>query len=308
MKIAMITGLTGFVGSHVARELAREGWTLVGLKRSTSSLKALDGMPGLLTFHDVDQHPPACAFELLPDPVGAVIHVATNLGRSVGPDGRSVDTAPGSGMDSQVLHDNVVFPLRLLEETIARRVPLFINTDTCIPEFYPAMRPYALSKRHFLTWGKTLCAGTDTKFVNLRLCQPYGPRERPAMFIPWLIRECFRGGEIPLTLGQQRRDFIYASDVATAYTCLLDAVAQLPAFGHFDCGFGGAGVSIREFVTLVHRLTHSHAKLRFGALPYRCNEISWVADNAPLRALGWFPKTALETGLRTYLLEEFGAC
>ena len=44
MKV-LVTGGTGFVGSHVARQLAAEGHTVRALHRATSKLDALDGVP-----------------------------------------------------------------------------------------------------------------------------------------------------------------------------------------------------------------------------------------------------------------------
>ena len=57
MKHCLITGLTGFVGSHVARLLVRSGWQVHGLKRSTSSLVSLQDVAERIAFHDLDREP-----------------------------------------------------------------------------------------------------------------------------------------------------------------------------------------------------------------------------------------------------------
>ena len=61
----------------------------------------------------------------------------------------------------------------------------------------------------------------------------------------------------------------------------------------------GKTVSIRSFVEKVHFLTGSTTILRFGAIPYREDEImESCADISKLKALGWKPKHDLATGLK----------
>jgi len=82
-----------------------------------------------------------------------------------------------------------------------------------------------------------------------------------------------------------------------------------PTWRHYttlDCGTGEA-VSVREVVSLIHRLTLSTATLNFGALPYRENELMLIQANpAALRELGWTVNVPLETGLRSLLSGEYG--
>ncbi len=292
MKTALITGATGFIGSHVARALRANGWKVHGLVRSLPDSKCgLD----VACFPDEEGFPLKEIFEGMIGP-DAVVHVATNPGK-------------WGEQDSQALEDNVLFPARLLEETIARRVPLFVNTDTCIPAQYPALRAYALSKSYFLKWGKAMRVGTDTRFVNVRLCQPYGTGMRSKLFVPSIIRQCIESsGEIALTSGVQLRDFVHVSDVARAFLAVLEsqnADTVRPTFESLDCG-SGLSISIREFVELVHCMTRSRATLRFGVLPTREGEFSWQADTSALQALGWSPRVPLVKGLRKTLRDDFG--
>ncbi len=93
-------------------------------------------------------------------------------------------------------------------------------------------------------------------------------------------------------------------DFLTAVHTLLDGPERLPeGFVTLDCGSGRA-VSIREFVETIHHVTGSRSELRFGALPYRENEIMLSqADPAALRALGWDPQVSLEQGIKNHSCE-----
>ena len=294
MKHCLITGLTGFVGSHVARLLVRSGWVVHGLKRATSSIDGLKDVSDQIEFHDIERTPLDDLFARVPK-WDAVIHVATNYGR-------------GNESPSALAKDNTHFPLGLLERAVARKVPAFINTDTCFTTDYKYLRPYTLSKKQLVQWGQILTEGSQTKFVNLELQHPYGPGDRPTKFVPAMAKQCLEStGTIDLTPGDQRKDFVYVGDVAEAYQLVLEKLDRLPAgFTQFEVGSGKA-VAIRQFVELLHRLTHSKAKLNFGGLKYREAEMMFSqADSSPLHALGWRPIVSLEEGLLRLLREDFG--
>jgi nucleoside-diphosphate-sugar epimerase len=292
MKVACVTGVTGFLGSHLTRSLVRRGWQVHGLKRSASDVSRLRDVAEHVTFHDVDRGPLDGLFEAAtPD---AVIHLATCYGRQ----GES---------PSQVAATNLVYPLALLERASRSGARVFINAATTYTVDYKYLQSYTLSKQQFADWGR-LFSPPGMRFVNLRLYHPYGPGDHPSKFVPQLIRSCLDSdGEIKLTRGEQRKDFLHVSDFLAAVHTLLDGSERLPAgFVALDCGSGRA-VSIREFVETVHRVTGSQSALRFGAMPYRDNEIMFSqADLAGLRSLGWEPTVSLEQGIRDILREDFG--
>lgn len=294
MKTVLITGLTGFVGSHVARLLSRSGWAVHGVKRSTSSTEGLKEAAEKITFHDLDRQPLDEILNVVPK-WDAIIHVATNYGR-------------GNESPSQLAIDNTHFPLEILERIVAKKVPVFINTDTCFTIDYKYLRPYTLSKKQFVQWGQILTEGTGTKFVNFVLQHPYGPGDRSTKFVPAMAKQCLEStGTIDLTPGDQKKDFVYVGDVAEAYQLVLEKLDRLPVgFSQFEVGSGKA-VAIKQFVELLHRLTNSKAKLNFGGLKYRDAEIMFSqADSSPLHTLGWRPIVSIEEGLLRLLREDFG--
>jgi CDP-paratose synthetase len=292
VKVVYITGVTGFLGSHLARALVQGGIEVHGLKRSSSNVSRLRDIAGRITFHDLDRVPSDDLFgpDRVPD---AIVHLATNYGQQ-------------REAASKLALDNTILPLTLLEAALCRGVPTFLNAGTCYTTEYKYLQGYTLSKQQFLDWGKIL-ATPKVRFINLKLFHPYGPGDGCSKFVPQMIRNCLElSGEIRLTAGEQRKDFVYVQDVVRAVQLLLAEPDRLaPGFVSLDCGSGNA-VSIRKFVEAVHRLTRSQAVLRFGALPYRENEIMFSqADTSVLNSLGWKPTVSLEQGIAHILKEDF---
>lgn len=291
MKTILITGGTGFLGSHLVKSLLADNYTVVLLKRKPSSLERIASLIPRLHIFDVEdglEKP----FEKL-DRVDVVIHTATCYGKH----GETV---------SSIFDSNVVFPLRLLETAILFNTDTFFNTDTYFNTESPLtnyLSSYALSKRQFMEQGKLIAGSGKIRFLNLRLEHLYGPEDDNRKFVPHIIRNCLQNvPELQLTLGEQKRDFVYIDDVAEAYITLLDKLEEIP-FGFIQFGIGtGQTVSIRDFVSTVHRVTGSKTKLVFGGVPYRENEImNSSADVTGIEALGWRCQHDIESGIRKTL-------
>ena len=285
----LLTGITGYLGSHLASALIADGCTVIGLKRRTSSLRRLESFLPKLNLRDVEEaNFPALFTEY--GRIDAVIHTATCYGRN------------GEGA-SHMADANLAFPIKLLEVAEAFGVGLFMNTDTVLDKI---LNSYALSKSQFAEWGQYFSRQRKIRFLNLKLEHFYGAGDDDTKFTTQVIKSCLMNiPELKLTLGQQRRDFVHIEDVVTAYRQLLSKSIELE-LGFFEFGIGtGNAVSIREFANTVHRLAASKTRLMFGAIPNREYEIMHSeADIAAIRAQGWTCRYDLEAGLKQVINAE----
>lgn len=282
----LLTGASGFLGNALVRALISAGVEVAATRRQSSRVERLADIAERLAFFDTSDEGLSAAIDFI-GPKGAIIHAATCYGRA----GESW---------SEICDTNIRFPLCLLEKALARSVRLFLNIDTILA---PQTNAYALSKRQFADWGRLATAQYECfRFINVRLEHIYGPGDAPTTFVTQMIRRCLKhDAGISLTAGEQRRDFIYIDDAVNGLHTLLEAALanRLPnGWSEFDLGSGNA-VSIRELVETIHCMSDSRAVLKFGALPYRENEVmESVADVSALRSLDWQCKTALKQGLR----------
>jgi UDP-glucose 4-epimerase len=137
----------------------------------------------------------------------------------------------------------------------------------------------------------------DVEFTILRFGIPYGPRARPAAVIPAFVRKALDGE--PLTIagaGDQSRRFVYVEDLADGVTAALGPVAANRVYNLVS----DRDVSIREIAHTVRELVgdvdvvHTEARSAdFGGVV--------VCGRRAARELGWEAHTPFEEGVRRYI-------
>jgi nucleoside-diphosphate-sugar epimerase len=287
--MVIVSGATGFLGSRLCVRLAAEGYHVVGLKRSTSSLRRLADTAEEITLVDIDRITPAEALDCVGRP-DAIVHAATCYGR----DGES---------HAEVVAANHDLPLALLRAAASSGVETFVNSDTVLPS---SAGTYAASKRRFLEEARPIVRAAGMRLINLRVQHMYGPGDDDGKFVTRVARACASGAPfLELTSGDQKRDFVYVEDVVDAYVLVLASRGALPApCAELDVGSGTA-MPVRDLVELIHRLAGSTTELRFGAVSQRPHEAELeAADVKALTTLGWRCRTSLAEGIAKVLETE----
>lgn len=282
----LLTGATGTLGSYLAAGLVAAGHQVVAIKRKASSLDRIDRVRPSIVFYDIERLDLSSLFSEHGQ-VDAVIHAATCYGRK--------NERPSHLSDS-----NTLFPLRLLEMSMEFGVPAFINTGTTLD---PRVNPYALSKFQFTEWARSLVDAKRIRFLDVQLDHIIARDDDQTKFTTWVVSSCLRNVDrIPLTKGEQQRDFVAVEDVVSAYVLLLKKADLISGgFNRIPIGSGRC-VSIRHFVEKVHQLTNSTSRLDFGAVPYRDHELMVPnLDLSILRGLGWQPAFPLETSIQSLI-------
>ena len=288
MKTILLTGATGFLGSHLLRHLLAENHNIIVLKRSFSNTWRINDLLKKVQHYDLDQTDIAVPFK--ENNIEVVIHTATNYGRK-------------NESLHQIVHDNLLFPIQLLETAILFKTDAFFNTDTLQ---YKYINNYALSKKQFVEWGQSFAESGKISFINLSLEHLYGPLDDESKFVGWIIKQLKdEVSEIKLTKGEQKRDFVYVDDVVNAYMWLLKHKQK--GFSHYDVGTG-ISISVREFVLAIKKAIESQTqkpiatKLDFGALPYREGEPMEIKANiTALQKIGWEPKVSIKEGIKNVI-------
>mgnify|MGYP002151614964 CR=1 FL=1 len=287
MKTVLLTGATGFLGSHLLESLLKDKYRVIILKRSTSDTWRIRHLLEQVKSYDIDIEPVENAF--IEQRIDAVYHTACHYGRN----GDSI---------AVIVDSNLMFGLQVLDASLKYKVETFINTDTLLKKH---LNHYTLSKNQFVEWLQQV--SDQIQVINLKLEHMYGPKDDDTKFVSWVINQLkSKVPEIKLTAGEQLRDFIYIDDVVSAFMLTLEKSKTLAKFTEFDVGTGTL-MSVKKFLKTLKSVYEKEnaviqTQLNFGVIPYREGEMMRVeVNNTNLRNLGWQTKITLEQGLLNIL-------
>lgn len=277
MKTVLITGINGFLGSHLAKRLHKK-YNVIGLEYSLDNLRRLYGYSFPVYLSDNDSIKKVFSNYK----IDIVIHMATFYGKN-------------NEEIQLLLNSNLLMPFSLLDYAIKNKSEVFINTDTALGRYVSA---YSLTKKQFHDW--LFFRKNEIKTINMQLEHFYGPGCAQTNFITSMIQK-LRSNEtkIDLTAGEQKRDFIYFDDVIDAYELVIDSYQKFDEnYNHFEIGSDEI-ISIKELMILLKGLIKSDTILNFGAIPYRDNEVMNSSSNLKsITKLGWKAKTKIKKGLQ----------
>lgn len=282
----MLTGATGFLGSHLLSGLIKEGYTVIILKRSFSDVWRIKSYLSQIRIYDIDKTDIEEVFH--DNRIDIVVHLATDYGRK------------NYNNVIEMLEPNVKLPSQLLDLGVKHKLKAFVNTDTAADSEYAL---YCAMKKGFLEIAKFFAANYEIKFVNVILEYVYGESDDNSKFIPFVIENILKDKEIKATKGEQKRDFVYVKDVVNAYLVVLDNIVNFSEnYMEFNIGTGQS-VSLKDFVNIVEKISGKRANVQWGAMPYRKNEIfdSKADVSIARKLLDWQPRTALEEGLQNII-------
>lgn len=215
----------------------------------------------------------------------SIIHAATDYGWSPEPEKSTIEA-------------NLILPLGLIRKA-GENLDSLVVLDSFynkIDRHYPHLRQYSRSKRMLIQWLREDWPKFHVSRVFLE--HLYGPLDSRKKFVPWLLSELIAGRDLPLTRGEQVRDFTFVDDAAAAIVEILNqTISRREAFLEFEVGRGQA-TSIHELALLAKQVLGSSSKLLMGELPDREGEIAAsVAQSPSSQGLNWSPKIGLEEGL-----------
>lgn len=285
MKI-LLTGGTGFFGSHLLKSLLDNGHKVVLIKRKKSDIWRIKDSLSKIEVLNLDQDSTSQLINRHND-VEVCIHVATVYGR----DGKNL---------KEILEVNLFLALRVLLFAINNKCAHFINTDSFFSladNNFNYLQDYIQSKKHFKEWGEKLALQNKIQFTNMRLFHLYGPMDNEEKFTNSVIDRLLENKTINLTKGSQLRDFIFVEDAVRAFINVIENKPQ-DEISNFDVGTG-KNITIRDFVQEAKNLIGSESQLNFGAIPMHENEPNFpAADIEELLKIGWTPRVSLRDGLK----------
>lgn len=292
LERVLITGATGFIGSHLTRKLIEKGFEVGIIKRKNSNAWRICDLVNKISTYNADLryiHEVSEAIShFKPD---VIFHLATYY---------AVEHKPEEV--SLMVDTNVLGTINLLEASKKFNVKLFANTSSCFvyQESKNKLREnsglsplnlYALTKIQAEQACSFYTEKYELKAITFRLFPPYGPADHKRRLIPYAIKNFFEEKKLKLTTGEQRWDFVYVDDIIEAYFKLIN-IPNLPIKHEiFNIGTENA-ISVREVISRLKEIIGSGIKPEWGVISHRTNEVWFIcADISKAKDfLKWQPK------------------
>ncbi len=313
MAKIVLTGCAGFIGSHVARRLVRDGHTVSGvdslndyydpaLKRARLALLAPEQAFRFTQADVSDRHALAAVLDAAEPEY--VVHLAAQVGvRNSVRNPRAYTEANLDGF------------FNVLDGCARRRVRHLVyassssvygaNEKVPFSEDDPVDRPisyYAATKKANEVMAHAYSHLERLPTTGLRFFTVYGPWGRPDM-APILFGRAILRGE-PITLfnqGRMRRDFTYVDDVVESIARLLERppAPEGAAAPYRILNVGNdQPVELEAFVAILERHLGRAAVRRLAPMQPGDVAATWADTRRLQEAIGFVPRTTLEEGLR----------
>jgi nucleoside-diphosphate-sugar epimerase len=293
MQKILLTGATGFVGSHLVKALVELGMDVSCLVRPNSTLDPLSFHYPEIHFYPIESTYESILKALSEARPECVIHVS----------GYACGLHEATDLDP-IMQSNFQMPLYLLEAMNAVECRYLVNTGT-FWEFYHSstfvpVSLYAAMKYAFQNVIDYYVSAHHFSAITLRLGDVYGPRDSRNKVIPSLLRSSLSGTCLDMTEGEQLMFPIYIEDVVSAYLVALKAVLSLGQVHLIRDVFPERPLTLKEVVSVFDSVLPHPLRINWGKLPYRSRTImTW---KKPVEYLeGWAPRVSLQEGLHCLL-------
>jgi nucleoside-diphosphate-sugar epimerase len=300
----MVTGAAGFIGSHLAESLARQGHEVVGLdaltdyyaveqKRANAAAVEAAGV----RFVQADLRSADLAGLLRG--TDAVLHQAAQPGVRASWDDRFAEYTTHNVLGTQRLlqaaHDTGVRRfVYASSSSIYGNALTYPTSETTTPAPFS---PYGVTKLA----AEHLCRAYAQNFglatVSLRYFTVYGPRQRPDMSIHRLIGAVRGGPPFPLFGdGSQIREFTHVDDIVDANLRALDADVDPGSVYNIS---GGSEIALLDLIKMVEDV--AGAAIPIEARPAEAGDVRRNGGDTSRAAaeLGWQPAMGLREGIRS---------
>lgn len=292
----LISGGTGFVGSHLAKRCIELGWGVSILYEPNIDTHSIREIEEFCHLYPVSGR----TIDLVQSMAEIEPHVVIHLASIYRSDHHYFDIEP-------LICSNILFATQILEAMKENGIRYFINTGTSFQHFenqnYNPVNLYAATKHAF---EQILAYYIEIRKINaitLKLFDTYGPFDSRSKLISMFKNAVRRNEAIELSPGEQYLDLVYIDDVVNAYVIAAERLIcnKVKKYESYAVSSGKLR-RLKDLVEIFNKASGKELMIKWGESPYRNREVMLPWSKG--RSLpGWEPRIDIEQGIRK-LMEE----
>ena len=266
MNKILISGITGFAGSHLAENLISKNFIIIGLKRSNSNIWRCEEFKDKIIWVDIDDEK---KYQHIIKEIGidVFIHCAW-----IG-----VESNERNSWELQVENLKFLSDLLLTSKNAHVKKILVFGSQSEYGQFdgkiseslIPSpLTAYAATKLACLELTKNFANINQIKWVWLRVFSLFGEKEGINWLIPNTLNSIRSNLKLELTPGEQKYAYLYIKDLAEIIQKLIEKNVDS---GIYNISSNNP-LSIKSIVTQIKNIVNPLFILRFGTADYRKNQ------------------------------------
>ena len=283
-KNVLITGGSGFIGSHVVDSLLKNKYRVKILDIQKPRRKDVKFIKGNILNKSIIR-------SALKD-IDIIFHLAAVS-----------DINKVKDIPKKTVETNILGTTNLLEEARRKNIKRFIFASS-VYSYGRAGNLYTTSKQSSELIIKNYGLLFGIKFTILRYTTAYGPRNRAVDAISIFVQRALKNLDLIIHgNGQQKRDYLYVEDLANGSLLALKNRTKNKTITLASKN----NIKIIDLAKIIIKLTNSKSKIIFDKKNKRIDDFSSKYDynNYEKTLYNWKPKYSMVKGLNKYIKEKY---
>ncbi len=286
----LVTGGTGFIGTHLVKSLAANHNIHVLLPPNLEAILP-ENVKSFIFSDNINE----LNTYLIENKIEGIVHLATLF------------IAQHQAYEiKDLILSNIYLGTAILEAIKGSKIKWFLNTGTIWQNYRPNCKRYhptnlyAATKQAFINMAAYYVETNKLKFTTLKLSDTFGDGDTRRKLFTVLKEASTTGTTLQMSPGDQYLDILHIKDIIAGFTHLINLLNENIKLESEYVLTAQQRYTLKEIIALFEKVSGKSLNINWGGLPYRQREIMQPWKKGKVLP-GWQASLSLEQGIALYL-------